>query len=79
MYLIDFEGEKLRLLPQDAKVEADIGVSGGEVVEQHIQKNSASQGWRLVFQVKKKEGALNRVAPGNVQPLELRAFLRQGQ
>jgi glucans biosynthesis protein len=77
-YLIDFEGEKLRLLPQDAKVEADIGVSGGEVVEQHIQKNSASQSWRLVFQVKKKEGALNRVAQGNVEPLELRAFLRQG-
>jgi glucans biosynthesis protein len=78
MYLIDFESEKLRLLPKDAKVEADISVGGGDVIEKHIQKNSASKGWRLVFQVRKKEGTLNAVGPGNVQPLELRAFLREG-
>lgn len=76
-YLIDFEGGKLSSLPEDAKVEAEIGVGGGEVIEQHIEKNSVSDGWRLVFQVKKKEGPLDRVTGGNEEPLELRAFLRQ--
>jgi glucans biosynthesis protein len=59
-------------------VEVDIGVGGGEVIEQHIQKNSVTQGWRLAFQVKKKTGPLDRVTAGNDQPLELRAFLRLG-
>jgi glucans biosynthesis protein len=77
MYLIDFQGEKLSSLSKDAEVEADIGVGDGDVIEQHIEKHSFSDGWRLVFQVKKKEGPLDRVTPGN-QPLELRAFLRQG-
>jgi glucans biosynthesis protein len=78
LYLIDFEGEKLRSLPENAAVEVDIGVGGGEVIEQHIQKNSVTQGWRLAFQVKKKTGPLDRVTAGNDQPLELRAFLRLG-
>jgi periplasmic glucans biosynthesis protein len=77
MYLIDFQGEKPSSPSKDAKVEADIGVGDGDVTEQHIEKHRFSDGWRLVFQVKKKEGPLVRVTPGN-QPLELRAFLRQG-
>jgi glucans biosynthesis protein len=76
-YLIDFKGGKLGSLPKDAKVEADISVGGGDVVERHMERNSVFDGWRLVFQVKKKEGPLDRVTARN-QPLELRAFLRQG-
>lgn len=78
MYLVDFGGGKLSTLGAGAKVEADIGVGGGELVEYHIQKDSISRTWRLVFQVKKKESTLNRVKPINVQPLELRAYLREG-
>jgi glucans biosynthesis protein len=77
MYLIDFEGDKLRSLPENAKVEAEIGAGGGEIVERHIQKATVFGGWRLVFHVKQNQGPLDRVTGGN-PPLELRAFLRQG-
>jgi glucans biosynthesis protein len=77
MYLIDFEGANLRSLPKDARLEAVISVDGGEVVEQQLRRNDVTQGWRLVFQVKKKEGRL-ATSPGNERPLELRAFLRLG-
>jgi len=78
MYLVDFAGEKLSEYPDDAKIRADVSVGGGEVIEQHLQKNPYRGGWRLVFQVKKKKSALDRVTPGADQPLELRAFLRNG-
>jgi periplasmic glucans biosynthesis protein len=79
MYLIDFTGGKLSTLSDDTKVEADIGAGGADVIEQHLMKNSVAGGWRLVFQVKKKEGALGLVTPNDAKPLELRAFLRQGE
>jgi glucans biosynthesis protein len=78
LYLIDFEGKDLRALPADAKIKAEISVAGGELVEQDLQKNSVTGGWRLVFQVRRKEGTLGRVLPGTNQSLEVRAFLRQG-
>jgi len=76
-YLIDFDSEKLRSLPEDTKLTADIAVGGGELIEQHLKKNSVQKNWRLVFQVKRKKGALD-LASGSAPPLELRAFLRQG-
>lgn len=77
MFLIDFAGGKLESLSGKAKVEADISVGGGEVVEQHLQKIGDSGSWRLVFRVKKKEVGLDKVIKNNSHPLELRAFLRQ--
>jgi glucans biosynthesis protein len=78
LYLIDFNGKDLQALPADADVKASISVGGGELVEHHLEKNSVTGGWRLVFQVYRKGGTLPRVIPGTEQPLELRAFLRQG-
>jgi glucans biosynthesis protein len=78
LYVVDFDGKVLQALPADSDVKADIGVGGGELVEHHLEKNSVTGGWRLVFYVRRKEGTLSRVIPGTNQPLELRAFLRQG-
>jgi len=77
-FLIDFKGEKLSSLSDDAKLEADIAVGGGDVIEKRIEKNSVSNGRRVVFQVKKKEGPLGGVTLGDGEPLEIRTFLRQG-
>ncbi len=78
LYQIEFYGKELESLPADADVKADIGVGGGNLVEKHLQKNSVTGTWRLVFQVRKEKGTLPQVVPGSGQPLELRAFLRQG-
>lgn len=78
LYLIDYEGGKLNSLPEDAKLEAEIAVGGGDVTEQYIQRKNPVEGWRLVFKVKKKEGRLDLVTAGNGKPLELRAYLRRG-
>lgn len=78
VYLIDFQGGKLDALAEKAKVEADISVEGGKIIEQHLQKIGITHGWRLVFKVEKEERALNRIIPGKEQSLELRSFLRQG-
>ncbi len=78
-YLVDFAGEKLRAIKNDSDMKADISVGGGEVIEQHLQENPYRGGWRFVFQVKKKKSALDRVTPGADDPLELRAFLRNGE
>lgn len=77
LYLIDFKGGKLGSLPANAKVEADISVGGGEVVEQHLRKAGDSGVWRLVFRVKGKESSLDKVITSNHRPLEMRAILRR--
>ncbi len=78
IYLIDFQGGKLDSLTKEAKVKADVSISEGKVIEQHLQNIGDTHGWRLVFKVKRDEGTLDRVTPGKERPLELRAFLRKG-
>jgi periplasmic glucans biosynthesis protein len=77
MYIIDFKGGKLSSIPEDAKVEADIVASRGNVVEQRIEKNRVASGWRLFFKVIEEKRVLDRLV-GDDKPFELRAFLRQG-
>ncbi len=76
--IVDFEGGALRRLPEDAVVEglvsvasasdAGAGARPAELLEQQVIRNPATDGWRLVFQLR----------PPDDGPVELRAFLRHG-
>jgi glucans biosynthesis protein len=77
LYLIDFEGGRLRSLAGNAHVKAAVSVGGADLVGQQIEKNGTTGGWRLVLHVRKKEGALEQVVPPD-RSVELRAALRLG-
>jgi glucans biosynthesis protein len=64
-FLVDFEGRNLGARASDIK--AVITVTGGKVVEQHVEHNPFSRGWRASFEVAADPGAID---------IELRAFLR---
>jgi len=70
--VVDFVGKELAAIPADQVVRAVITVAGGdtagEIVDQHVVKNPYTGGWRLTFQVRPKQR----------EPLELRAYLDQG-
>lgn len=66
-FVIDFEGGKLKALPESANVKAQISVGQeGQLLQQNSYKNAATGGWRVTFQVK----------PPRDKPLELRAYLQ---
>lgn len=68
--VVDFEGGKLRALPDSAAVKAVIGVGAeAQLVQQSVVRNSVTGGWRLAFQIKRARG----------KPLELRAYLQNGK
>jgi glucans biosynthesis protein len=71
-FIIDFVGAELEAIPADQVVRAVVSVSGnevaGEIADQHVVKNPYTGGWRLTFQV----------TPKQREPLELRAYLDQG-
>jgi len=50
-----------------AQVTVGAGDQQGELLEQSVQKNPVTGGWRLIFQVR----------PADDAPLELRAFLQK--
>jgi periplasmic glucans biosynthesis protein len=65
--ILDFEGGKLKAMPDTAPLKAVISVSqDGQLTQQSIVKNPITGGWRAAFQVK---------APKD-KPLYLRAFLQ---
>jgi periplasmic glucans biosynthesis protein len=65
--VIDFEGQKLKSLPESAPVKAVVTLGPeGQLVQQAVFRNAVTGGWRLSFQVKRPKG----------KPLELRAFLQ---
>lgn len=77
--IVDFEGDGLRRLPDQAVVEGVVTVLGGdggsaaatpapEILEQQVIRNPVTGGWRLVFQVGLPDD----------DSVELRAFLRHG-
>jgi periplasmic glucans biosynthesis protein len=68
--VIDFEGAKIRALPDSAPVKAVIGVGPeAQLVQQAVVRNAVTGGWRLAFQIKRTRG----------KPLELRAYLQNGK
>ena len=65
--ILDFEGSKLKSLPDTAPVKAVVTVGpDAQLVQQSTVKNPITGGWRASFQVK----------PPKDKPLQLRAFLR---
>ncbi|HUD00215.1 MAG TPA: glucan biosynthesis protein G [Candidatus Polarisedimenticolaceae bacterium] len=65
--ILDFEGGKLKSLPDTAAVKAMITMGAdAQLVQQSTVKNPITGGWRAAFQVK----------PPKDKPLQLRAFLR---
>jgi len=70
-FVVDFEGPALAQLAPDAKVVAVLTVDGnGEVLESYAYRNDATGGWRLRLRVKQLDDR---------KPVELRAFLRNGE
>lgn len=67
--VVDFEGQKIKSLPESAPLKAVITLGPeGQVVQQSVFRNTVTGGWRLSFQVKRAKG----------KPLEMRAYLQNG-
>ncbi len=68
--VIDFEGEKIKSLPDSAGVKAVIAMGQeGQLVQQSVVRNAVTGGWRVAFQIKRARG----------KPLDLRAYLQNGK
>jgi glucans biosynthesis protein len=64
--VVDFEGDKLKSLPDSAPIKALISLGpDSQLVQQSVFRNAVTRGWRLSFQLRPPKGKL----------LELRAFL----
>ena len=66
--MIDFGGEALSKLPENAPVKATISASAGQVQNVVAQKNTYTQGWRVSFEL----------LPRGNDSAELRCFLKLG-
>ncbi len=64
-FVIDFKGEQLDILPDDADIKINSQIEGGEFVWQNIRRNPHNDTWRLNL----------RVLPGANQEIRLRASL----
>ena len=67
-FVIDFGGEALARLPQDAPVKPVISASAGEIQNAVVEKNEYTNGWRLSFEF----------LPQGDNSAELRCFLKLG-
>jgi glucans biosynthesis protein len=72
-FVVDFAGDALTKLPEETVLQGVVTVGAGDdtqgtLVEQQVHKNVVTGGWRLVF----------RVRPTGREPMDVRAFLRQG-
>lgn len=67
-FVIDFGGEALAKLADDAPVTAMVSASTGQIQNVVIHKNSYTNGWRLSFEL----------LPQSDNPSELRCFLKLG-
>jgi glucans biosynthesis protein len=79
-FVIDFAGGRLDALPADKTLTASITVdNNAKLVEQQVFKNQVTGGWRLVFQIQPADqSGVDRVLQQKRQPIELRAFLKDG-
>ena len=66
--MIDFGGENLAKLADDAPVEAVVSASTGQIQNVVVHKNPHTHGWRLSFELLPQDDA----------PSELRCFLKLG-
>ena len=79
-FVIDFAGGRLDALPADKPLTASVTVdNNAKLVEQQVFKNQVTGGWRLVFQIQPADqSGVDRVLQQKRQPIELRAFLKDG-
>jgi glucans biosynthesis protein len=72
-FVVDFAGKKLKALRPDTILQGVVTVGAGdgeqgELLDQVVVRNPVDGSWRLSFQVRPKSRG----------PVELRAFLKQG-
>jgi glucans biosynthesis protein len=71
-FVVDFDGERLRALPDDAPPDAVVSVGpradAAALLDQHVVRHPGTGGWRLSFQLR----------PASEEPIELRAYLKRG-
>jgi glucans biosynthesis protein len=68
--IVDFDGPALEKLPADAPVKAIVtAAANAEIAATNVYRNDATGAWRLAIRFKQRQ-------PG--EPVELRAFLRNG-
>lgn len=71
LYVIDFVGPPMKSLGGDANLQADISVGeNGQVVRSEVVRNPAMGGYRLKLSVRANDAS---------QPVEMRAFLKNGE
>jgi glucans biosynthesis protein len=72
-FVVDFEGPGLSAVSEEIVLQGVVSSHSSdgdaEIIEQQVQKNPVTGGWRLVFQARPRGGA----------PVDLRAFLRRGE
>ena len=69
-FVVDFEGGKIKTLPDSALVKAVVTLGqNGQLMQQNVARNAVTGSWRLAFQVKPEKG----------KPLEMRAYLQSGK
>ena len=70
-FVVDFADANLKSLPAERVLRGVVSVvpgEAGELLDQHVRKNTVSGTWRLVFQMR----------PKSDDPVELRAYLDKG-
>jgi glucans biosynthesis protein len=80
-FVVDFAGGELESIPTDKPPTAIVSVDPrAKLVEQQLEKNIITNGWRLVFEISvDKEVFLQKVLQGSDPAIELRAFLKDGE
>lgn len=78
-FVIDFDGDKLRNLPDSVSLDAVVTAQGGGRIQNvNVQKNQLNQSWRLFFDVQLDPASkIEKMLPDKGQTVELRAFLKQ--
>lgn len=66
-FVVDFKSKALKHYSEKAKVEADISASSGKIDNVVVQKNTATGGWRLSFELTPEK---------DKDPVELRGLLK---
>ncbi|MFP5258783.1 MAG: glucan biosynthesis protein [Acidobacteriota bacterium] len=77
-FVVDFMGDKLAALKQDAKAEAVVSVGpGAKLLSQQCFRNPVTGGFRLTFAIALEGGSsLQGILPEKRGAIELRAFLK---
>ncbi|WP_235695935.1 glucan biosynthesis protein [Alkalidesulfovibrio alkalitolerans] len=77
VFVLDFDGQKLRELASDSPPQAVVTVgAGATLVGQRIEKNPVTGAWRLTFRILPDDPSGLHVVLDKRPPIEMRVFLR---